>query len=371
MRKTTILALICVSLYALCGCWDYRGINELDLAVGIAIDKSDGKYELVIEVINIPAQGEKDSARAVFVESEGETVFEAVRNTKKKLEGVLYLGNLQTLIIGRDVAENEDIHTVISGFIRNGEPCETTKVVIAEGSAREIILSKGLDSRSVSAEISRIVENGDAYASPSKHASLYETYNLPDSPRQRLILPVFLSTVNNGETIVELSGSAYFDGGKLAGFLNPEDTRVCLMITDELNGGVLTLDMDARRKITFNINKCVTKRDFSFQDERFTVGVKIGLELDVTDMPTGEFFSSRSELECWAAEEIRRNTRDFLARFRRETGIDIFGFGGMVYRCEPRLWELHDWDEMFRDAEIDVEVTVKIRDLGIINELQE
>ena len=52
---------------------------------------------------------------------------------------------------------------------------------------------------------------------------------------------------------------------------------------------------------------------------------------------------------------------------QKDYGIDIFGFGEVVARQDYKNFKKvkDDWDEAFKDAEIDVGVNIKIRRAGI------
>ena len=70
----------------LCGCWNYREIDNLAIVAGIAIDKDmvTNKYILTTEVITTQSQGVSSIISSELYSSEGDSVFGAVRNTIEK-----------------------------------------------------------------------------------------------------------------------------------------------------------------------------------------------------------------------------------------------------------------------------------------------
>ncbi|WP_338015880.1 Ger(x)C family spore germination C-terminal domain-containing protein [Paenibacillus mesophilus] len=49
--------------------------------------------------------------------------------------------------------------------------------------------------------------------------------------------------------------------------------------------------------------------------------------------------------------------------------MDIFGFGEVFHRTEPKAWKKvrENWDAQFADLPVNVNVDIRIRRLGTIN----
>ena len=65
-------------------------------------------------------------------------------------------------------------------------------------------------------------------------------------------------------------------------------------------------------------------------------------------------------IESAAEQMIENNIKDMIARVQQEYNADIFGFGEMIYKKDPRLWDklMPVWDELFPTVE--AEVTSKV-----------
>jgi spore germination protein KC len=59
--KTKRAVFLCIFLcvFLLCGCWNYRDLEDLNIMMGAAIDKNqeNGEYKLTIEIINQAQSG--------------------------------------------------------------------------------------------------------------------------------------------------------------------------------------------------------------------------------------------------------------------------------------------------------------------------
>ena len=93
----------------LCGCWNYRGADELDIVVGIAIDfdKTAKKYKLSYEVANLEGADKNSIIDSVIVESEGNTLFDAARNAKRREANRLFFGSAYILVISQELAQQD------------------------------------------------------------------------------------------------------------------------------------------------------------------------------------------------------------------------------------------------------------------------
>ena len=201
---------IVLCCFVLCGCWDYKGINELDIVAGIGIDKKAGGYELTLEIVNIPSGDKKDSAKSILVETEGRTIAEALKNAGGRLSGVPYFRNLEALVISGELAKTDGIFEILDYFCQSTEFNETAAVVVAKGRARELMRAKGLDNSHISQEIRKIAESQDTDA--AKNARLFKAWSSLKRADENLMLPEFRTTVNNGETVIELCGSVHCEG---------------------------------------------------------------------------------------------------------------------------------------------------------------
>ena len=80
----TIIYLLFFSLL-LSGCWDYTSLDEITIVSGMAIDQSEDKkgYHVSLEIFDT-TESNKEKIKTAIIESNGITLFDAIRNAKKK-----------------------------------------------------------------------------------------------------------------------------------------------------------------------------------------------------------------------------------------------------------------------------------------------
>ena len=95
MKKILLLPLI----FLMCGCWNYKELNNLAMTTGIAIDKIDNDYHVTLLISNTKKQtndNDKPQASTAAYEGSGKTMYEAISNASDNISkdiGIDYKGN--------------------------------------------------------------------------------------------------------------------------------------------------------------------------------------------------------------------------------------------------------------------------------------
>ena len=122
--KYSVLALLIFSITLLTGCWDYQEIENLFLVNGVAIDegKNGSGYHLTFDTIDITVgKGKTESpVKSKLIETNGNTVFDAMRNTIKISGKKLYFADCRIIVISNQIA-SKGIAPVLDLFNRQTE----------------------------------------------------------------------------------------------------------------------------------------------------------------------------------------------------------------------------------------------------------
>lgn len=369
-KKLTCLLLSLSLIFLLSGCWDYRGINELAIVIGVAVDKDNqsGNYKLAYEIVDLSTSIKDKGMGSKIIDSEGKTIFDAIRNGKRRVNNKLYFGLTQIVVFSEEVARSEDFGGIVDFFLRDGELRGTICVLISqEKTARDIISSKGVGLGIVSAEVQKIIENDNKITSSIPTVEFYQVFDILNAKGKALTLPAFHNCVSNGEPGIEANGTAVFKGKKLIGYLTPEETKYLLFVTNDIDGGILTISSEGKSEddISLEISKNATKCSFEYKDGK----VKILIHTDTT-VYLGETMThidaldekQISALQEKAEDKLEDGISNVIQRVQSQYDSDIFGFGNMIYKKDFRLWnQLKDnWEEQFRTLEVEVKSDVHI-----------
>lgn len=375
MKKGLMLLCSMLCCVLLSGCWNYQGLDTLDIVTGVAIDKDPetGMYLLTYEMVDTAATGKDTPTEVKYVESQGPTIFSAIRNAKRRLTNKLYGGNMQAIIISKDVAREEGVLTILEMWLRDGEPRETLSIAISqEETAKDVLMTRGMDSKIISFEIHEVIREDNQTTSSTKNVALYQAYNAIKEPGSSLVLPVLRLQQNNDDMITESNGVAVFRGDKLIGFVSPEQTLYYLFIVDEVKSAAFSFPFRGENsEISMEIKKNRSKTAVRYEDGQLHVSVQIRTDMNLTEGKVEADLSQEQEralLEEHAARAIEEYTRAFFQTVQTEYKTDIFGLGRLLFEDQPDLWrQLEDrWDELFIQAQFEVHVTVELTNTGVM-----
>ena len=106
MKKLKIIFIV-ITLFSLTGC-SYVELNKMAIVSALGIDYKDNSYQITAQVMDVQkTEGNSSIQTSLIYEAEGKTIGEAIRNLSEKYPKTVYLGHLQIIIIGKEVAESK------------------------------------------------------------------------------------------------------------------------------------------------------------------------------------------------------------------------------------------------------------------------
>lgn len=360
-----IMMICCCIIFT--GCWNYKELDELAIASGAALDKNtDGTIHLTIEVVNIAGDGQV-VYEPKYVESDGETFFEAARKAITKEGKRIYWSHAKVIIMSEELAR-EDIAKYLDFLFRDAEAREDTWLLISrEKTAGEILQSKGVLKSMVSFQIEDTMRSQKSI-SRFPFIELFEFFDRLFYKQVAPILPTVHLVQQDDEKTPEVVGTAVFKDKKLIGFLNEEDTKNMLWLRDEVRGGLVIIKDAAGTKenVTLEIYKSKTKITPIIQEGILKMKAEIDLDVSIGEiMGSTDFISSvgKQKLTKAAEVQIEKEINNMYTMLRDKYDADVFGFGRRIEMEMPVVWNQikGDWDEFFAELELDLNVHIDIR----------
>ncbi len=379
MKKViSYLNFIVVMLLALLlsGCWNYREINELNVVAGFAVDKSSkgDKYLVTSEVVDIKSGMGKSTFSPKILQAEGETLFDAIRNMIKISDKKLYFSHAKVFIISQEVAK-EGISQIIDWVIRDTEPrIEINFVISGEKTAGELLQLRN-EEENINSFIMYDMLKAQKNLSKAPFVEGYKLVQSLTSESLSSILPTAYVTVVNGEKTMEVSGTAVFKKDKLIGFLDGNDTKYLLFIRNLIKGGILPemqSDENVSPSVALEIFDNKTKINPEFSNGKLIINLNVKTSLGIGEHGgRGNFIDKKGMAELKKATEksIEKNIIGLIQKVQDEYASDIFGFGESIKNKMPSTWRSisADWDDLFKELDVNVKSEVDIRSSGFIN----
>ena len=370
-------ALLPVFPVLLAGCWNNRDLTEINIVAGIGLERTEeGKILLTIQVVEPGAiQSSSDKGKSggqqqkpVFVESsEGETVFEAVRGLLSVIDKKLFFSTAQVLILGERLSQ-EGIEEAMDFFHRDHEFDYEMNILVAKGATPKEILEIESDIDSIPAVyINSTVENTVSRGTVKKTMLINLIKDMGGNEKQLAVGQISKA----GEKSVRTEGTAVFRDGKLAGWLDPYETRGYLFAVDEIESAIINVHTD-NGKIAMEIIRSKGKINVAFENgEPSALNIKVMVEANVGEYQGKGKLEASEDLDVLRGlleDEIKKEIRMAVEKVQEEYHSDIFGFGTYVRKYHPKYWKKsgNNWLAIFSKLPVDIQVDAKIMRTGIV-----
>ena len=384
--KRNMILLIGISLF-LTGCWDQRELSTITIVTGMAIDKGkNGKFKLTIESINeteLYDQTATGNSPSVLFSLEGETIAELAYKMNIGFSKNVIYSHMRTLVVSKAIAES-GMMEFLDTFERSRELRDDFDVILAkEGEAADILQVVYTFQKSSSLKIMSQLESATKGWGSTPNVKVKDLISALTSPgRQPVMTAVRIQgnpkkgeSVDNmkkthPDAIVVIDSMALFKGDKLVGFLSVEDTRNYLWTQNQIENTSISVPCGENRFAALRITDSKTKVKGRIKNGKPKIGVDIVMEGSIYGstckghMDDPKTYKKLDEL---TNQYVREKVSKTIQTVQDDYGVDIFGFGEVVYRQDYKQFKKVEdhWDEAFKDAEIDVSVDTMIRRAGL------
>lgn len=380
-NKLFVLLFVC---FFLCGCGNYRELNEMSIITAVAVDKSDDDYKVSFLIANSqkaqtsPKEGESQTA---VYSAKGKSMIRAFKKIDEKSPKKIYFGHINVVIISEDVAkegflEIADIlfrfpETRKQFYVAQARNCDA-KDILKIVSPLESFPSQGIATLLKSTNYTQSSTADIDYAS-----FINQIIEIGRDP----ILPAISisgskkkgSSEKNLETTepdgyLKLNGIAVYKDDKFTKYVNFNKGSSINIINNNIK----------ELKVTFNYRN----DDVGFSTNKVKTKVKVKSKNTIDISVSGSGFISQidsktnlektkviKKLEKKLNKKIKSDLKKTILEMQ-ENETDVFGFGNKIYKKYPKEYDKikNHWDDKyFKQLNINIKVNMKIDSLGSLN----
>lgn len=373
----------------LSGCVGKREINELALVMAVGLDKGkNGKIAVTVQIAR-PADARGQTGAPAgntgdpiwSAQSEGETIFAAIRNLSTFSTRRVFWAHNYIIVINEDLAK-EGISDIIDFFTRNHEVRMRTWVVVTPNKASNILSTMtGLE-----------VISGEAmdklfrYSKISSQAPQTQMINLQSAYLSESTQPV-LARVNliergisnkkpgqqGGVKQVQLAGTGIFKGDKLVGTLGWKETRGLLPFIEKVDSGMLAIScpQDTQNKVSLELKHYNFKVTPSYKNGKPSFNVKMESQYSMVESGCPLSLRDKSKMEKLEKSletELKGEIDNVIHKSQKEFKSDVLELGKVFNNKYPSEWKKLKprWEQEFQTAAIKTSVKVKIEDTALL-----
>lgn len=370
-----------------------REVNDMGIVLATAVDMEGQKILLTLEVI-IPAPktsqpGSKTTV--VYVQSRGDTIFDALRNATLKFDKKLFMAHNRIIIFGDEFARR-GIGDYISFFINDNEPRESAYLLIAKDTkAYEMMgINAGL-SDTPSKYLYELMEN---YEINSKSRSLtvndtlmfhlknlHPVISLVEAVSQ---LEVYKEEGKSIKSVLNVEGGAVFNIDKLVGYYSGDEMKGFNFIVNEFENGLIIFEtgdgLGNQNKLisssgkysVLEVKNSKTKKNIELIGDQLhltiDVAIKGAIMEDIKGLDLADAFTyNQVELAC--SNKVKEYITKTMDKAQNDFQLDTFGISNIVHIQHPDLWkDISDkWEGVFPDLTYTVNVKTDILRSGLMN----
>jgi spore germination protein KC len=397
---SALLLTVAIALFVP-GCWDRREPEVLlfPLLLGFDINES-GQYEVLAQFPNpsvgagtaSPGGGSGGQALPFWLNlAAGETPFDALRNLALTSSRDVTLTHVGVILISERLARR-GIGPVLELLLRNHELRLTARTAIVEGDIKALLESELPLEPTPGMGIQRMLEYTRTARSQVPEGNLLEKIREFSHPgHDPLFMRITVMPTALGQTYVDPSstegevakpiarihGSAAFRQDRMVGWMDDNETLGANWVLDTVVRAVSVVKAPENKGlVTVELRQTMSQVKPIIHGDTISIEVKIGAVgrvQDIVSETVGDVsldFDQHETLQ-WLTQEVSEEVEKVILQAltrAKELGSDVFGFGHLIYRKHPRVWEevVRDrWDEIFRTLDVDVQVEIIIRRPGL------
>lgn len=343
-------------------------LHERLIVQGIGVDRADGAYLITLQVFDAINAGEEgDSSEPQVVSAMGKSVLDAFNELTRQTGKEPLLSQNLVLVIGEEAAK-EGVSQLMDFFIRYYECRPEVDIFLAEESAVQV-LSHKVEDKLVSAQnIDALSHSGELNAGSTQSTVLQVVQALQSETTDPSMQ--VLSFQEQGEkTLLTANGTALFQGDRLAGYLNAEETEGMMLVTGEALGGTEVIQLPDVGSLTFALMGSGSKTSVTLENgkPKFTIDVTVKANLYEVDRTAQDKLPHDSFDQMTQALEQRLQALCEQSIHRAVYGYhsDVFRFGRKLWKAQPDYYrQMGEWEDMMTACSYEVHVNAEVKRVG-------
>ena len=383
MKKYIVFTIILSITLLSCGCWNRREPENLAIVLAIAFDieKETKMYNTIAQIANPLAMGATDISQGstgkektfLTLSAKGELPYQAMRNLVNNATREFFWSHNRVVLFSEELARY-GIYPTMDMFGRDRQLRTIAQVVVVDGNLKALMEAefpleetgaRGLDRQIITIRKERSIF-------PIKPLNeLYSTLAQPgrDMFIGRITVP---ENIEKGAGPSRIGGGAMFHRDRMVGWAEDEHAKGWAYATGRAFRSTLIIKdpMDDKTPISIEVTNIKNNMRLIIDTSGGVyIELKIYAEGRIQDFPVHRDLEIESDytksLEQRTAQNIRSTIQSTID-LSRELNSDIIGFGNLIYRKQPKLWEeIGDrWYEVFKDIDIDIKVDMNINRTG-------
>jgi spore germination protein KC len=362
MRSLKIIASFCVLLLLLSAC-GFKDIDRRFFVIAIGIDSGKNKkYEVSLKLAIPSPRTEPGQAKEQIVSEEAETIAEAIRLMKSKVDKEFDFGHAKVMVIGKDFANSHKLgRENLDWLFRRRDIQQIAYMSIGEPDAKSVVSLTPKSERLPGNALILAFSNEGTESPYIATEFLFDYYRRLKDHGKDPYLPIIRSLKDT----FDISRTAIFHNDTKKLELSPEETSVLNQIVRRYPHILLSTEF-AGQRISFNVVQLQVRYRITGTEDNPRIVFHVTMKGETEESTTQVLNKTWASLERRLEEQIVENYTDLLRKLQK-ADVDPIGFG-LRYRAVKHDGdrEFETWKKVYPQVQFKVNAHVEIRGTGII-----
>lgn len=375
IKKYISFAILLVFLlFTLTGCYDSTGIEDFYYIVAIGIDKAENGL-LRLSVQNAKPTSSSGSSTSQSNEYkiytvDCESLESGINILNNYLNKKINLSHCSAIVFSEEIAK-ESIKNSINVLGNDTEIRPNCSLIISSKKAYDVLDKVSNSGESFSSRLYEYILNSVDYTGYTINCTFNSFFSKINSSQTEAT--AIYAVVN--EDTIQNSGAAIFKDSVMVGTISPSQTIAHLMINNELDSCVISIQNPIHRGdiIDLNIRKTKPPKIATTLINQ-TPFITIDISLEASIDSSGQDFDYTILENIKAVEEsankyLENLLKEYLYAISKDYNSDISSFGGRLATKFLTLEEFEKvhWSEIFKDSFFEVHVETTISSSHLFN----
>lgn len=381
MKKLIILSLF---LFGVCGCWNYKELDDYSIITGIAIDKLEEEYEVSVLISNASkSSGESpdsSESKSVVYSGKGNSIFKALKDIALISPKELYLDHFSILVLSEEIA-SDGIYNIVDFFLRYPNARKDFSVALAKDCKAKNTLKiitplTDFPSQSIADNLKFSTKLQGTISNLNYNELMY---NLIAPGKEVVMNSIKIvgdeeegSSKDNTEssepkTYLKLGNLGIFKDDKFIEWTNTEESYGINIINNKLSEMYIKIEIDdgyvVVSPITFSTDvKIELKNDKPQVTINSSGNAKV---MEVNGHINLEDDSVIKKIQKKSNKKIKKYIKKAID-IASENETDIFGFGLKLYKSNPDYFDKikDSWNEDLKNLDINIKSELIIKSIS-------
>lgn len=359
----------------LTGCWDQNEVDDLAIVIGIGVDRVPGKnpIQITAQIVNPSSSIKSGAANGkpfVTMTVRGNTVYDAIKNFSKESSRKIFLSHNYVVVFSEKMARY-GLDNVLDYFEREPLFRRTSWMIVTNGSAKDILETDIELQKFQAIGIKNMIKQfkRESLVKIIKWEDFISEYESGPTCATATMLEV---TKSKPSSKIILNGTALFSKDKLVGYLDNKESIGLMWILNEIEEAKVGVTCPGKEKGSINFEVTETKHSI---EPSIKKGNRLSIQLDIAaDSTIAEVNCENvdiesqqvlKKLEKMQEDEIKKQIQMTIQK-SQQLGTDPLQFGEAFRRYNHDKWQKlkKDWSKHFKEIEVSIHVTTKIRLTG-------